>query len=101
MKKVVMTFKKAPEQRRNNAEVIANLVEGEVYVGGTSTCDNLVNILKEANDDVLLFEDDIRILNYGFDTFIEEYPDTPINFYYPRFSHTTFVNGNEQSLIHI
>lgn len=94
MKKVVMTFNKAPEQRRNNAEVIANLVEGEVYVGNTRTCDNLVNILKEANDDVLLFEDDIHILNYGFDSFIEEYSDVPINFYYPRVDHTTFVNGN-------
>lgn len=66
----VMTYNGAPKERRDNAERLAKQMNGEVYVGGSNTYQNLLGILDLAinngNDGVLLLEDDVVIDN-GFD----------------------------------
>ena len=85
---VIHTFSDAPEERRNNAEIIKTALgdNAYIYVGGTNTCENWVNILKEySTESLLLLEDDIRLGDNFLDRvqeYINLYPDFVLNFYF-------------------
>lgn len=81
----IMTFDKAPEKRRENAEKLAFLLKAQVYVGGTDTLDNFIGICKSVGkDDLLYLEDDIQICSNFLTRIkkaIEAFPDKMISFF--------------------
>lgn len=85
---VIHTYSDAPEERRNNAEIIKTALgdNAYIYVGGTNTCENWVNILKEySTESLLLLEDDIRLGDNFLDRiqeYINLYPNFVLNLYF-------------------
>lgn len=84
----ILTFDKAPLERRRNAEELGKYLDTEPYIGGTDTLSNFINICKSVGqNDLLYLEDDVQICS-EFPTrikeAIEEYPDKVITFFYPR-----------------
>ena len=92
---VIHTFETAPQERRDNAEAIKAALDNTatVYVGGTSTCNNWINILKaNKNDSLLLLEDDVELSGNFLDKveeYINQYPSFVLNFYFNEGNNTT------------
>lgn len=85
---VIHTFDEAPQERKDNVQVLKTALSGNahIYVGGTSACTNWVNILETyKNDSLLLLEDDVRLCN-DFLTKVEDtitaYPGLVLNFHF-------------------
>lgn len=88
MKIVIFTFENAPQDRQDNVDVLKDELNAEVFSGGDSTCENLINMCKKyKNQNVLLIEDDVQIcrdfLDYVNDV-IQNEPNKIINFHYNR-----------------
>lgn len=85
---VIHTFEQAPQERKDNVEVLKTALSNNVYVytGGTNACINWINILKVyKNDSLLLLEDDIRLCNdflTNVNNAINQYPNYVLNFHY-------------------
>ena len=81
----IMTFDKAPEKRRENAEKLAFLLKAQIYVGSTDTLDNFIGICKSVGkDDLLYLEDDIEICSNflaRINKAIKTFPDKMISFF--------------------
>ena len=63
MKKFIMTFENAPEERAENAQALAEQIDAEVYEGGKNLWDNLVAICEQVpeGEGVVIAEDDVKI----------------------------------------
>ena len=63
MKKFIMTFENAPEERAENAQALAEQIDAEVYEGGEKLWDNLVAICEQVpeGEGVIIAEDDVKI----------------------------------------
>lgn len=61
MNTYIMTFEDAPQERKDNAEALANQLNGEVYTGGNNLWDNFTEICKLSPEGLLLAEDDIKV----------------------------------------
>ena len=96
MNTTILTFKDAPQVRRDNAEALANQYNGEVYIGGNNCVDNLVHILQNKKE-TLFIEDDAILPNdiSGFEEYIDMFPNTLINFYYPELRVPQLLRGSQ------
>lgn len=85
LKKIIHTFEGAPSERRVNANQLALFLDGEVYVGGTDTLTNFINICKLAGDsDLLYLEDDVQICSEfenRLKSALEECPKEVVSFF--------------------
>lgn len=99
MKTVIFTYDKAPPGRIQNAKTLKEQLNAEVFIGGSDTVKNLVDLCKQFNDSLLILEDDVELCN-NFNELtslvISKYNDSVINFHYnclPKSSNVETFNG--------
>lgn len=84
----ILTFDKAPKERRDNAEELGKLLDTKPYIGGTDTLANFINICNSVGqNDLLYLEDDVQICSefpIRIKEAVEEYPNKVITFFYPN-----------------
>lgn len=88
MKIVVFTFKDAPQERKDNVDLLVDELSADVFEGGPRTCENLINMCNEyKGEDILMIEDDVEICTdflSKITAVINTYKNRIINFHYNR-----------------
>lgn len=90
MKTIIMTFKTASKDRKNNIKELQKSLEAlgmesEVFSGGKNTVKNFSDICSENPEGFILLEDDVKLLPTfsGFLELTEKYPGDLVSGYYP------------------
>lgn len=78
----IFSFDKASSDRVENRNKLATQVSGDIFIGGSSTCDNLYRIL-EPEEDMVILEDDVQIITDRFEYFLSKCKDMVTTGYYP------------------
>jgi GR25 family glycosyltransferase involved in LPS biosynthesis len=87
--KIVLTVDNAPQERLDNANDIASIIEGEVYIANHLKCSvrGFTDVCKKAielDENVLVLEDDVELCTdflSKVEKAIGKYPNELINFY--------------------
>lgn len=99
MKTVIFTYDKAPEERTQNVSKLKEQLNAEVFIGGSDTVKNLVDLCKQYNEDLLILEDDVELCRDFKELtslVISKHNDSVINFHYnclPKSSNVEKFNG--------
>lgn len=87
----IFSFDNASSDRVENRNKLATQVSGDIFIGGSSTCDNLYKIL-EPEEDMIILEDDVQIIPDRFEYFKGKCRDMVTTGYYPP------IGNNEKIL---
>lgn len=87
----IFSFDNASSDRVENRNKLATQVSGDIFIGGSKTCDNLYKIL-EPEEDMIILEDDVQIIPDRFEYFKSKCRDMVTTGYYPP------IGNNEKIL---